>query len=48
MPKNKNVLMEIDNMKMFLNDANYNHYKSLPTHQQEAIKQIMILKMLQQ
>jgi len=47
MPKKQNVLMDVEGMKLFLNDANYNHYKSLPKPQQEAIKQLMMLKILQ-
>ena len=46
MPKNKNVLMNINGVDFHIDDINYKHFKSLPKMQQEAIKQTMILGML--
>ena len=46
MPENNNVLMDIGGINIYVNDKNYKHFKSLPKHQQEAVKQLMILKML--
>ena len=45
MPEN-NVLMDIGGIKIYVNDKNYKHFNSLPKSQQEAIKQTMILGML--
>jgi len=47
MPENQNVLMDIGGVKIYVNDKNYEHFNSLPKSQQEAVKQLMILKMLQ-
>jgi len=47
MAKNMNVLMDIGGVKIYVNDANYEHFKLLPKDQQEAVKQMMIFKMLQ-
>ena len=47
MPENKNVLMSIEDVDLQLSDDNYKHFQSLPKHQQEAIKQCMILKLLE-
>ena len=57
MAKNMNVLMDIGGVKIYVNDANYEHFKLLPKErlpsqayareQQEAVKQMMIFKMLQ-
>jgi hypothetical protein len=44
--KNKNVLMDIGGVKIYINDANYEHFNLLPKEHQEAIKQTMILGML--
>jgi hypothetical protein len=46
MPKNKNVLMNIEGVDFYINDSLFKHFKSLPKLQQEAIKQTMILGML--
>ncbi len=46
MPEKNNVLMDIGGFKIYINDKNYEHFSSLPKHQQEAVKQLMILKML--
>ena len=46
MPKNKNVLMNVEGVDFYINDELFRHYKSLPKMQQEAIKQTMILGML--
>jgi hypothetical protein len=46
MPKNKNVLMNIYGVDFHIDDNSYKHFKSLPKKQQEAIKQTMILGML--
>jgi hypothetical protein len=46
MPKNKNVLMDIGGVKIYINDKNYEHFNSLSKSQQEAIKQSMLLSML--
>ena len=46
MPKNKNVSMNIHGVDFHIDDNNYKHFKSLPKIQQEAIKQTMILGML--
>ena len=43
MPKNKNVLMNINGVDFHIDDKNYKHFKSLPKIQQEAVKQMMIL-----
>ena len=46
MPKNKNVLMNINGVDFHIDDNNYKHFNSLPKIQQEAIKQTMILGFL--
>ena len=46
MTKNQNVLMQIGGVNIYVNDTNYEHFNSLPKSQQEAIKQTMILGML--
>jgi hypothetical protein len=46
MPENNNVLMQIKGVNIYVNDKNYEHFHSLPKSQQEAIKQTMILGML--
>ena len=46
MPENNNVLMQIGGVNIYVNDKNYEHFHSLPKSQQEAVKQLMILKML--
>ena len=46
MLENKNVLMNLNGVDFYINDENNKHFQSLPKHQQEAIKQIMILEML--
>ncbi len=38
--------MDIGGVKIYLDDKNYKHFKSLPKEQQEAIKQTMMLDML--
>ncbi len=44
----KNVLMNIGGVNIYVNDTNYEHFNSLPKSQQEAIKQMMTLKLLQE
>ena len=44
MPKNKNVIMNIQGVDFELSDTTFNHFKSQTKHQQEAIKQIILLK----
>jgi len=44
--ENKNVLMNIGGVKIYINDTSYEHFNLLPKSQQEAIKQTMILDML--
>ena len=46
MLENNNVLMNLNGVDFYINDENNKHFQSLPKHQQEAIKQIMILEML--
>ena len=46
MPKNKNVLMNVEGVDFYINDELFKHFKSLPKMQQEAVKQMMILGML--
>ena len=46
MPENNNVLMQIGGVNIYVNDKNSEHFNSLPKSQQEAIKQTMILGML--
>jgi hypothetical protein len=46
MPKNKNVLMNLNGTDFLRNDKNYEHLNSLSKSQQEAVKQLMILSML--
>ena len=46
MPKNKNVLMNVEGVDFYINDELFRHYKSLPKIQQEAVKQMMILGLL--
>jgi hypothetical protein len=46
MPENNNVLMDIGGFKIYIKDNNYEHFNSLPKSQQEAVKQLMMLKML--
>jgi len=46
MPKNKNVLMNVEGVDFYINDNLFKHFKSLPKMQQEAVKQMMILGML--
>jgi hypothetical protein len=41
-----NVLMNIGGVNIYVNDTNYAHFNSLPKSKQEAIKQMMILSML--
>ena len=43
----ENVLMNIGGVNIYVSDKNYTHFNSLPKSQQEAVKQLMILKMLQ-
>ena len=47
MPRNQNTLMNINGLNMYLNDDNFKHFQTLTKFQQEAIKQRMILYMLQ-
>ena len=44
MPTNKNVIMNIQGVDFELSDTNFNHFKSQPKDVQEAIKQIILLK----
>jgi hypothetical protein len=46
MPKNNNVLMNVEGVDFYINDSFFKHFNSLPKSQQEAIKQTMILGML--
>ena len=46
MPKNNNVLMNVEGVDFHIDDNNYKHFKSLPKMQQEAVKQMMILGLL--
>jgi hypothetical protein len=46
MPKNNNVLMNVEGVDFYINDRLFKHFNSLPKSQQEAIKQTMILGML--
>ena len=46
MPKNKNVLMNVEGVDFYIHDSLFEHFKSLPKMQQEAVKQMMILGML--
>ena len=46
MTENQNVLMDIGGVKIYVNDKNYEHFNSLSKSQQEAIKQTMLLSML--
>ena len=46
MPKNKNVLMNVEGVDSFINDSLFKHLKSLPKMQQEAVKQNMLLGLL--
>ena len=46
MPKNKNVLMNVEGVDFYINDSLFKHFKSLPKMQQEAVKQMMILGLL--
>ena len=48
MPKNENVLMNFGGVNFYLSDANHEHFQTLTIDQQEAVKQMMILKMLQE
>ena len=45
--KKKNVIMNVNNQDWFLNDANMQHFHTLTPDQQEFVKQIMMLKKLQ-
>jgi hypothetical protein len=45
--KNKNVLMNFAGVNFYLSDANHEHFQTLTIDQQEAVKQMMIFKMLQ-
>ena len=45
MPKNKNNLMNVYSLNMYLNDDNFKHFQTLSKLQQEAIKQSMIIYM---
>ena len=44
MPTNKNVIMNVQGVDFELSDNNFNHFKSQPKEVQEAIKQIILLK----
>ena len=44
----ENVLMNIGGVNIYVSDKNYTHFNSLPKSQQEAIKQMMTLKLLQE
>jgi hypothetical protein len=46
MPKNRNVLMNVEGVDFYINDSLFKHFQKLPKIQQEAIKQTMILGML--
>ena len=46
MPKNKNVLMNVNGVDFHIDDNNCKHFKSLPKMQQEAVKQMMMLGVL--
>ena len=46
MPENKNVLMNIEGVDFYINDELFKHFKLLPKMQQEAVKQMMVLGML--
>ena len=45
--KKKNVIMNVNNQDWFLNDANIQHLQTLTLEQQLAVKQLMLLKHLQ-
>ena len=38
--------MNVEGVDFYINDSLLNHFKSLPKMQQEAVKQMMILGML--
>ena len=44
--KNRNTIANINGVPWFLNDTNYEHFKTLSPIQQEAIKQTMLLQYL--
>ena len=44
MPKNENVIMNIQGVDFELSDTNFNHFKSQTKDVQEAIKQFILLK----
>ncbi len=46
MTKNQNVLMNVEGVDFYINDSLFKHFNSLTKSQQEAIKQTMILGML--
>ena len=46
MLENNNVLMNLNGVDFYINHENNKHSQSLPKHQQEAIKQLMISEML--
>ena len=48
MPKNKNVIMNLQGVDFELSDTTFNHFKSQTKHQQKAIKQIILLKISEQ
>ena len=43
----KNVIMNVNNQDWYLNDANMQHFQTLTPDQQEFVKQLMLLKNLQ-
>jgi len=46
LPKNKNILMNLNGTDFLINEKNYEHFNSLPKSQQEAVKQTMLLMIL--
>ena len=44
----ENVLMNIGGVNIYVSDKNYTHFNSLPKSKQEAIKQMVTLKLLQE
>ena len=44
MPKNKNVLMNVEGVDFYINDDNYKHFQSLSKFEQEVKKKTMLLQ----
>ena len=46
MPKNRNVLMNVEGVDFYINDDNYKHFQSLSNFEQEVKKKILFMSVI--